>query len=173
LLIDSERFRTWLGVVGTDPEKRLQASAKVFDIYLDPPKEVDGYTKDELRAFRPYVSIDSGEDEAYTSVSIAAEADGSSQYMDSGSVVLEFHTNIPKTEIKHPRDGILQLRNDLGVMLAEMKALAGTSGTDQYVQVARFTVFGPIQVSALDDKGDVQVDDNLIAVMQVDWGELT
>lgn len=171
LLADCASFRTWIHATGSAASQRLQAFGKIYQIYLDPPVEVDGYEPNEIRALRPYASIDLATDEPYVRDAVAAQGDGSEQGLDSGSIILEFHENIPVTDINHPREAIMAFRRILGAILDEMIALSGTAGAVQYILIMKYQLFGPIQVSVSDDSGSVKNDDNMVAILQLDWGQ--
>ena len=171
LLADCASFRTWIHATGSAASQRLQAFGKIYQIYLDPPFEVDGYDRDEIRALRPYASIDLATDEPYVRDAVAAQGDGSEQGMDSGSIIVEFHENIPTTDVEHPREAVIAFRRVLGAILDEMIVLSGTSAGPEYVLIMKYQLFGPIQVSVDDDDGSVKNDDNMVAILQVDWGQ--
>ena len=122
LLANSATWQTWTG--------SANATAALDTIYLNAlpkPAAADGYALDELQTYRPFAVIATDEAEGFAK---AKFAEGSSfSFDESGRMTLTIEADIAAGDVDDDAEASMKFKNNLGNVLAEIAALAGTEGT--------------------------------------------
>lgn len=142
------------------------AAAALAHIYFDalppPPDRRDAYSLLELEQLRPYILVYTDEETGLAATHIASGR--RRQFAASGQLKFCLETSVPAVIAHDPAEVDRRIKNDAGVLIDELLALAGEAG---YLAIDSLTVTGPLR-AAEDEatgKGDYQQ-----MQFAVEWG---
>lgn len=135
MLCDSAEVQRFLGVTSsTDALTRIHIDA------LPISDNGEQYTKEEAEELRPYILVSTRPDNGYLFTLDAA--DRSFVFRDSGSLMAQFVRSIHEDDLTNPRNADRRFKNQLGLILNELKSMAGR---DSYFAATGGRFSGPDQ----------------------------
>jgi hypothetical protein len=130
------QWQTLTGAADAD-----EAAERIYyDALPPPPNNQDAYTRQQLEELRPYCVIFSDEE---TGLTFDHDAHGVGfGYRDAG-ILKGFLESAVDPQIAHdPQEIFRRFKNDVGLLVADMLALAGLAG---YLAISTLTLRGPLR----------------------------
>lgn len=146
-----------------DAEDATEGLANIYIDALPTPRDeeevpLEVYSAEQLAELRPFALISQPPRQSYR-----AERIGDASYGEAGSLVILFEFAVDAEDRDEISEAFRKIKNDLGVLLTEMQALAYEPG---YLAIDRFQVDGPwrCEDDAVNDLGD-----HVFAIVTVYW----
>lgn len=133
-----------------------------FDALPPPPNDEDAYSCEQLEALRPYVMVYSDED---TGVSFNHSATTLGfNFRGSGRIKATIEQTVDPEVAHDPQEVFRRFKNDVGVLLQEMMARAGSAG---FLAMRNVTAQGPLRAheDLIQDEGDF-----VVYHLTLEWG---
>ena len=130
------RWQAWCGA--DDADEALESI--YFDDLPPPPEAAKSYTREQLDSLRPYILIYSDEQ---TGVTWDHQSHSTGfGFRDNGTLKGFFEAAVDP-QIAHDQQRLFrQFKNDVGVLVDELLALAGLAG---YLAISTLSLYGPIR----------------------------
>lgn len=161
-LADVAAFRSWCGAA--------DQAAALARIHIDATtapadSQNEEYTDAELAALIPYALIATDPDGGYRMRAAGINADNSTNWIDSGRLVLELIQLVPAQQARNIAAAEAAWKQDLGKILVGLWTLAGKAG---YLAI---TAIHLAALYRIDDDDKASLGDQQGATLTIDWGE--